>query len=72
MALGLSFVGTWAHELALAYLALEIGGSAAALGSLLLSFSIHSIYIVCHFPIVVCSRIVLTSFSQLQSPIIIR
>ena len=44
----MAFVGYWALEMARAYLALQVGGSAAALGSLLLALAIPSMLFSLH------------------------
>lgn len=43
-----SLIGTWSHELARAYLALEIGGTTAALGSLLVASAVPSLVLTLH------------------------
>jgi MFS family permease len=52
----LSLVGTWSHEIARAYLALEIGGTTAALGSLLLSVALPNLVLGLHGGLVADSR----------------
>ena len=44
----IAFIGNYAHEMALAFLALEIGGSAAALGSLSLSLAVPALLLSLH------------------------
>lgn len=44
----LSLVGTWSHELARSYIALDIGGTTAALGSILLAGALPSLFLALH------------------------
>lgn len=44
----ISLIGTWAHELARAWLVLELYGTAAALGTLLLSISLPGLFFTLH------------------------
>lgn len=44
----LSLVGTWSHELARSYMALDIGGTTAALGSILLASALPGLFLTLH------------------------